>query len=80
VDFARHVVIVRHGKGGKDRVVMLPRSLEPALREHLLGARTLWDGDRRVGRPGVELPNALAAKYPRAAESWAWHWVFPAPP
>jgi integron integrase len=79
VDFARHVVIVRHGKGGKDRVVMLPRSLEPALREHLLGARTLWAGDRRVGRPGVELPNALAAKYPRAAESWAWHWVFPAP-
>lgn len=79
VDFDRHVVIVRSGKGDKDRVVMLPRSLVPALREQLAGSRALWAVDRAAGRSGVYMPHALDAKYPRAGQSWAWHWLFPAP-
>lgn len=77
VDFDRRVVLVRDGKGGKDRVVMLPRSLEEPLRAQLQSAHALWAEDRRNGCAGVYLPHALAAKYRRAAESWAWHWVFP---
>jgi integron integrase len=77
VDFDRRVLIVRNGKGGKDRVVMLPRALEPALRGQLRAAHVMWAADRRQQRPGVYLPHALAAKYPRAAESWMWFWVFP---
>ena len=77
LDFERHLIVVRDGKGGKDRVVMLPRALEPALREQLERSRLLWAADRAVQRPGVYLPYALEAKYPRAGQSWAWHWVFP---
>ncbi len=79
VDFARHVLIVRSGKGGKDRVVMLPRSLAPALQLHLEAVRRLWEADRTADMPGVALPHALEAKYPRAGQTWAWHWVFPSP-
>ena len=78
VDFVRQVIVVRDGKGGKDRVVMLPRALEGLLRAQLLHARGLWRSDQAHGRGGVYLPHALAAKYQRAAESWAWFWVFPA--
>jgi len=77
VDFDRHVIIVRDGKGGKDRVVMLPRSLVEPLREQMQSARALWEADRERQRAGVHLPHALAAKFPRAAESWIRHWVFP---
>jgi integron integrase len=79
VDFDRHVIIVREGKGGKDRVVMLPHSLETALRGQLASSRALWTADRNAQRPGVYLPHALEAKYPRAGQSWAWHWVFASP-
>jgi integron integrase len=77
LDFERHLIVVRDGKGGKDRVVMLPRALEPALREQLDRSRLLWAADRAAQRPGVYLPFALEAKYPRAGQSWTWHWVFP---
>ncbi len=77
LDFARRALIVREGKGFKDRVVMLPSSLETALRAQLDQARALWSDDRRRGLAGVHLPAALARKYPRAAESWIWSWVFP---
>lgn len=78
VDFDRRAIVVREGKGGKDRVVMLPRSIEAAMRGQLARSRALWDADRRRGVSGVEMPFALESKYPRAGESWAWHWVFPA--
>ena len=78
VDLVRQVIVVRDGKGGKDRVVMLPRVLEAPLRAQLVRAHALWQSDRDAGRGGVYLPHALAAKYKRAAESWAWFWVFPA--
>ncbi|MBC7958198.1 MAG: integron integrase [Cytophagales bacterium] len=77
VDFARRAIVVREGKGAKDRVVMLPASLMPALREQVDAARSLWARDRKAGRAGVHLPHALARKYPRAEESFNWFWVFP---
>jgi integron integrase len=79
IDFDRQVIVVREGKGGKDRVVMLPQSLVQPLREQLALSRALWVADRAAQRPGVYLPHALEAKYPRAGQSWAWHWVFPSP-
>jgi len=77
LDFDRHLVVVRDGKGGKDRITMLPSTLEQALRRQVEYARALWKADRDKTRPGVELPAGLARKYPRAGESWAWFWVFP---
>lgn len=77
--FERNVIIVREGKGSKDRVVMLPQAVVPALRAQLQHSRSLWAADRAARHPGVELPGALHAKYPKAGETWAWHWVFPAP-
>lgn len=78
VDLARGEIVVRHGKGGKDRVTMVPRALADPLRRQLAHARLAWQDDRARGTPGVELPGALAAKYPKAGESWGWFWVFPA--
>lgn len=79
VDFERRAIVVREGKGGKDRVVMLPAALEAPLRAQLARAHRLWSADRAAGVGGVHLPHALVRKYPRAAESWAWFWVFPQP-
>ena len=79
VDFARHVVIVRDAKGGKDRVVMLPRTLAPALRSQMLAARSQWEADRQAQRRGVEVPHALDSKYPLVGSTWAWFWMFPSP-
>jgi integron integrase len=78
LDFDRSLVVVREGKGCKDRITMLPDSLVGDLHRQLAYARTLWAGDRASGRPGVETPPSVAKKYPRAGESWAWFWVFPA--
>jgi integron integrase len=77
VDFERRAIVVREGKGAKDRVVMLPASLVPALREQIARARLLWAADHAAGRDGVFMPDALDRKYPRAASSWTWFWVFP---
>lgn len=77
LDFAHSALIVRHGKGGKDRVLMLPQRLVPSLREQLARARALWAKDQADGRGGVEMPDALERKYPRAGTSWPWFWVFP---
>jgi integron integrase len=79
VDFDRHVIIVREAKGGKDRVVMLPRSLAPALRMQMLAARAQWEADRQAQRSGVETPHALEQKYPKVGYTWAWFWLFPSP-
>ena len=79
VDFARNVIVVREGKGAKDRVVMLPRSLVEPLREQLRASRRFWEADRAAQRAGVATPWALDAKYPRAGQTWGWHWVFPSP-
>ncbi len=79
VDFDRRAIIVREGKGKKDRVVMLTDALAQPLLEQLRHARALWAADRAAKVPGVWMPDALARKYPRAAESWTCQWVGPAP-
>jgi integron integrase len=77
VDFPHGAIIVRSGKGGKDRVLMLPVSLVPALRDQLARSHGLWAMDQAKGQGGVEMPHALERKYPRAGTSWVWFWVFP---
>jgi integron integrase len=79
LDFDRALIVVRQGKGSKDRVVMLPRPSIPSLKEQLAISRALWARDRAGGVAGVCLPESLAHKYPRAGEAWSWHWVFPSP-
>jgi integron integrase len=78
VDFVRREIMIRDGKGAKDRVTVLPQSLVTALQVQLATARELFDRDRAAMRPGVYLPHALERKYPNAGASWAWFWVFPA--
>ena len=70
VDFDRPVIIVCEAKGNKDRVVMLPRSLTPAFQKQMMAARSLWQADRQAQRAGVQVPNALAVKYPRLGQTW----------
>jgi integron integrase len=79
LDFERGEVVVRQGKGAKDRVTMLPVSVQPALKEHLGKVRRLFERDGRDGLVGVWLPDALAVKMPAAATAWPWQWVFPSP-
>lgn len=79
VDFDRHVIIVREAKGNKDRVVMLPRSLVPAMRMQMLAARAVWEADHQAQRGGVETPHALEQKYPKVGQTWGWFWMFPSP-
>jgi integron integrase len=77
IDFGRREIIIRFGKGGKDRVTMLPLALVAPLKEQIAHARTAYDEDRATGRPGVMLPDALERKYPKMALQWGWFWVFP---
>jgi site-specific recombinase XerD len=79
IDFQRSAIVVREGKGAKDRVVMLPRSMRDELADQLARSHRLWAADRAAQRSGVALPHALEAKYPRAGLAWGWHWVFPSP-
>jgi len=79
LDFDRGQLVVRGGKGDKDRVTILPESLKERLRGHLAKVREVYEGDRAKGLPGVMMPKALARKYRSAATSWEWHWVYPAP-
>jgi integron integrase len=77
LDFEHQAVIVREGKGGKDRVTMLPQSLQSELKQQLRRAHVYWEADRDAGRGGVALPNAMERKAPRAGYTWSWFWVFP---
>lgn len=79
VEFERREVVVREGKGSKDRLTMLPAALVDEMKGHLGKVRDLFEQDRRDGLAGVWLPDALAAKYPHAATAWAWQWLFPSP-
>ena len=77
VDVARLQLAVRAGKGNKDRLTMVPRSLQASLREHREKLRGLHEQDRLAGLPGVELPEALERKWPQAGEKFEWFWMFP---
>lgn len=78
VDFARKSILVRDGKGQKDRVTMLPAEIVSPLGVHLQQIRALHERDLHEGAGWVELPHALARKLPAAGQTWAWQWVFPA--
>jgi len=78
IDFARGEIVVRQGKGQKDRVTMLPQSLAEPLRIQLASARALHESDLREGFGQVYLPFALARKYANADREWGWQYVFPA--
>lgn len=77
IDFRRNEILVRDGKGGKDRVTMLPESLKDPLRRHLRRARAVHGRDLDEGWGRVALPGALDRKYPAASQDWRWQWVFP---
>lgn len=77
LDFGYRQITVRHGKGGKDRVVPLPTPLVEPLRQQLEEAKALHREDLESGHGEVLLPNALARKYPHAGREWRWQWVFP---
>ncbi|WP_137937605.1 integron integrase [Chitinivorax sp. B] len=77
VDFERGEILIRDGKGGKDRVTMLPRVLSEPLRAHLVLRRHVYTDDLAKGMAAVFLPDALARKYPNAASDWGWQYVFP---
>lgn len=78
IDLERCTVTVRQGKGGKDRMSVLPKSMVHQLAAQIEYARGLWEDDVKKGQAGVYLPGALARKFRRAAESFEWFWLFPA--
>jgi integron integrase len=77
VEFARHEIIVREGKGFKDRVTMLPESIAATLRAHLVKVKALHEEDLAAGLGEVYLPFALDKKYPNAGREWGWQYIFP---
>jgi integron integrase len=79
IDFGYRQIVVRDGKGAKDRVTMLPAALAEPLKAHLRATKELHERDVRDGYGDVELPHALARKYPRAQYEWGWKFVFPSP-
>jgi integron integrase len=86
IEFSRNEIVVREGKGNKpalsavegDRVTMLPGAVKDPVQAHLRQVRAVHAGDLRAGFGRVQMPDALAAKYPNASREWAWQWVFPA--
>lgn len=78
VDFDRSVLLIRNGKGGKDRQAVLPARLRGPLRDRLASARALHEADLAEGAGWVALPDALGRKYPQQGRTWAWQWAFPA--
>jgi integron integrase len=78
IDFGRHQIMVRDGKGQKDRVTMLPERFVVPLQEHLARVKVIYEKDQAKGVPGVYIWPALARKYPKAASEWIWQYVFPA--
>jgi len=77
LDFDRNEIVVRDGKGGKDRVTVFPRVLRKPLQKHLAAVRIVHQRDLREGFGRVLLPDALGKKYPASASEWPWQWVFP---
>ena len=77
LDFDRGEIIVRYGKGSKDRHVMLPQSLVPELKQHIQKVKKIHEQDLRDGWGSVPLPGGLAQKYPDAGKEFKWQWLFP---
>lgn len=78
IDFGYRQITVREGKGNKDRITILPASVESRLQLHLEDVRIQFEKDLKEGGGYVRLPKALGRKYPNADHAWGWQWVFPA--
>ena len=77
LDFSRNEILVRDGKGAKDRITMLPASLKTPLQEHLAAIKAVHEKDLVDGWGRASMPDALDRKYPNAPREWRWQWVFP---
>ena len=77
IDFEANTILVRDGKGSKDRVTMLPSNLKAPVKKHIARVRKIHEKDLSDGWGAVQLPYALERKYPNAASDWGWQWVFP---
>ncbi len=78
INFDDCTIEIRSGKGGKDRVTVLPVILVDTLQRYLKNLEVRWKKERRESYPGVLLPEALERKYPGLAKEWSWYWLFPA--
>ena len=78
IDFSRNQIVVRAGKGNKDRYTMLPAGAKEPLLRHLQAVKRQHEEDLKQGQGRVSLPDALERKYPNAGKEWGWQWVFPA--
>ena len=78
IDFEATQIVIRRGKGQKDRAALLPQALVSPLQSYLRDVKAQHERDLRAGAGYVELPSALSSKYPNAARDWVWQWVFPA--
>jgi integron integrase len=78
IDFSRNEIVIRSGKGSKDRYTMLPAAVVEPLRKHLQAVKRQHEEDLKRGLSRVALPDALERKYPNAGNEWGWQWVFPA--
>jgi integron integrase len=78
IDLDRREIVIRRGKGQKDRRTVLPGALVERLRSHLASVKIQHDGDISLEAGAVALPEALSRKYPNAPREWIWQWVFPA--
>ena len=76
IDFSRNEILIRDGKGAKDRITMLPESLKAPLQEHLRAVKAVHEKDLADGWDRVPMPDALDRKYPNAPREWRWQWVF----
>jgi len=79
LDFGQHQIVVRDGKGLKDRITILPDALVDPLKRHLRHVKLIHEDDLAAGYGGVFLPNALEVEYPNAHREWIWQYVFPGP-
>ena len=80
VDVSRNQIVVRGGKGDKDRYTVLPAAVKERLLRHPQMVKRQHDDDLKKGLGRVTLPDALGRKYPSASRAWAWQWVFPTYP
>src|SRR5216117_3665724 len=78
LSFDRGELTIRDGKGGKDRLTLVPLALQRPLLDHLARVKAQHEADLAAGRGAVALPGALRSKYPNAPREWVWQWVFPA--
>ena len=78
VDFGNRYIVIRGGKGDKDRLTPLPDRLVAAIKDQLALCNARWEADQKMGLAGVFMPEALSVKYANAGKEWGWFWLFPA--